>query len=148
MPIRFLAVLVAWLLAAGVALAQAGAVEVEDAWARATPGRAETGAVYLTIRAPAGDRLVGASTSIAAKAEVHKTEMSGMVMKMRAMPALEIPAGKPVTLQPGGLHIMLEGLKAPLREGQSFPLELNFAKAGQRQVTVVVEKPGAMGPKH
>jgi len=65
---------------------------------------------------------------------------------MRPLPALDIPAGKPVTLQPGGRHIMLEALKAPLRQGQSFPLELQFEKAGQRQVAVAVAPPGAMRP--
>ena len=134
------------LLAAGAALAQQGGVEVENAWARATPGSVRTGALYLTIRSPVADRLVGVATPVAQKAAVHLMEMSGMVMKMRPLPALDIPAGKPVTLAPGGLHIMLEGLKSPLKEGQSFTLDLDFAKAGARQVSVRVAAPGAMGP--
>jgi copper(I)-binding protein len=73
-------------------------------------------------------------------------EMSGMVMKMRPIASLDIPAGQPVTLKPGGDHVMLLGLNGPLREGQSFPLTLTFEKAGAREVTVAVEKPGAAGP--
>jgi copper(I)-binding protein len=72
--------------------------------------------------------------------------MSGMVMKMRPLASLDIPAGQPVTLKPGGDHIMLMGLNGPLREGQSFPLTLTFEKAGAREVTVAIEKPGAAGP--
>ena len=69
-----------------------------------------------------------------------------MVMKMRPLAGLDIPAGQPVTLKPGGEHIMLLGLNQPLREGQTFPLTLDFEKAGQRAVTVIVGKPGAAGP--
>jgi periplasmic copper chaperone A len=67
-------------------------------------------------------------------------------MRMRPLPSLDIPAGKPVTLQPGGLHVMLEGLKVPLRQGQSFPVDLQFEKAGRREVAVVVAASGAMHP--
>ena len=72
--------------------------------------------------------------------------MQGMVMKMRPITGLDIPAGQPVTLQPGGDHLMLMGLNQPLHEGQSFPLTLDFEKAGPRTVTVTVEKAGARGP--
>jgi len=73
-------------------------------------------------------------------------EMAGMVMKMRPLAGLDIPAGQSVTLKPGGEHIMLMGLNGPLREGQSFPLTLTFEKAGAREVTVPVGKAGAAGP--
>jgi len=73
-------------------------------------------------------------------------EMSGIVMEMRPITSFDIPAGQPVTLKPGGEHIMLMGLNGPLREGQSFPLTLTFEKAGAREVTVAVKKPGAAGP--
>ena len=69
-----------------------------------------------------------------------------MVMKMRPLAGLDIPAGQSVTLKPGGEHIMLMGLNGRLREGQSFPLTLTFEKAGAREVTVSVEKAGAAGP--
>ena len=134
------------LVFAGAAQAQTGQLEVAGAWARATPAKAETGIAYLTIRSPTADRLVSVSSPAAKKVELNSMEMSGMVMKMRPLASLDIPAGQPVTLKPGGDHVMLTGLNGPLREGQSFPLTLTFEKAGTREVTVAIEKPGASGP--
>ena len=131
---------------AGAALAQTGQLEVSNAWARATPAKAETGIAYLTIRSPTADRLVSVSSPVAKKVELNTMEMSGVVMKMRPLASLDIPAGQPVTLKPGGDHVMLTGLNGPLRDGQSFPLTLTFEKAGTREVAVAVEKPGAAGP--
>jgi copper(I)-binding protein len=134
------------LVVARAALAQPTQLDVANAWAGATPGKAENGAAYVTITSPAADRLVSASTPVAKKAELHTMSMQGMVMKMRPVSGVDIPAGQAVTLKPGGEHIMLMGLNQPLREGQSFPLTLNFEKAGPRTVTVTVEKAGAKGP--
>ena len=136
----------AGLVLATAALAQTNQLEVTSAWARATPAKAENGVAYLTIRSPTPDRLVSVSSPVAKKAELHTMSMEGMVMKMRPLAGLDIAAGQPVTLKPGGEHIMLLGLSEPLREGQSFPLTLTFEKAGMREVTVAVEKPGAGGP--
>ena len=145
MSFKFLA-LAASLVVASAALAQTTQLEVSNAWARATPGKAENGAAYLTIQSPTADRLLSLSSPVAKKAELHTMSMEGMVMKMRPLASLDIPAGQPVTLKPGGDHIMLIGLNGPLREGQSFPLTLTFENAGAREVTVAVEKPGAAGP--
>lgn len=134
------------LLAAAAASAQTGALQVKDAWARATPGKAETGAAYLTVESPADDRLTGASTPVAGKAELHEMTMQDGVMKMRALTGVDLPAGRAVVLKPGAVHIMLMGLKQPLRAGESFPLTLEFAKAGKREIAVAVEKAGAMAP--
>jgi periplasmic copper chaperone A len=142
---RLLAV-AACLVVAGAVLAQTGQLEVTSPWARATPAKAENGVAYLTIRSPTADRLLSVSSPVAKKAELHTMGMSGVVMKMRPLASLDIPAGQPVTLKPGGEHIMLLGLNGPLHEGQSFPLTLTFENAGAREVTVVVEKPGAAGP--
>ena len=136
----------AGLVVASAALAQPTQLEVDNAWAGATPGKAENGAAYVTITSPTADRLVSASSPVAKKAELHSMSMQGMVMKMRPITGLDIPAGQPVTLKPGGEHIMLMGLNQPLHEGQSFPLTLDFEKAGPRTVTVTVEKAGARGP--
>jgi copper(I)-binding protein len=138
----------ACLLIAGAAMAQTGQVELKDAWARATPGKAETGAAYLTIVSPSSDRLISVSTPVAKKAELHTMTTEGGVMKMRPLAGIDVPADQPVTLKPGGAHIMLTGLNQPLQAGQSFPLTLSFEKAGQREVTVAVEKPGAMSPEN
>jgi len=141
-------VFAACLLIAGAAAAQQGAVEVTDAWARATPGKAENGAAYLTIASPTPDRLTGLSTPAATAAELHMMTMeeivAGGVMRMRQLAGIDLPAGQKVALKPGGAHIMLVGLKQPLRPGQSFPMTLYFEKAGPREVTVIVEKAGAM----
>src|ERR1700740_1631653 len=145
MSFKFLA-FAASLVVASAALAQTSPLEVSNAWARATPGKAENGAAYLTIQSPTPDRLLSVSTPVAKKAELHTMSMEGMVMKMRPLTGVDIPAGQPVTLKPGGQHIMLVGLDAPLREGQFFPLTLTFEKAGTRTVSVAVEKPGANGP--
>ena len=136
----------AGLVLATAALAQTNQLEVTSAWARATPAKAENGVAYLTIRSPTPDRLVSVSSPVAKKAELHTMSMEGMVMKMRPLAGLDIAAGQPVTLKPGGEHIMLLGLSEPLLEGQSFPLTLTFEKAGMRELTVAVEKPGAGGP--
>jgi copper(I)-binding protein len=133
-------------LSASGAVAQDGNVEIKDAWARATPGGAQTGAAYVTIVAPAGDRLTGASTPAAKEAQLHTMTMDGGVMKMRQVDGIDLPPGKAVTLKPGGYHLMLTGLAKPLQEGQSIPLTLTFAKAGAREVNVTVEKIGATGP--
>ena len=145
MSFKFVALVVS-LVVASAALAQTNQLEVSNAWARATPGKAENGAAYLTIQSPTPDRLLSVSAPVAKKAELHTMSMEGMVMKMRPLANLDIPAGQPVTLKPGGEHVMLLGLDAPLREGQSFPLILTFEKAGTRTVTVAIEKPGAAGP--
>jgi len=129
-----------------MALAQSGNIEITGAWARATPGGAEAAAAYVTLDAPAGDRLTAVSTPAAQKAGIHEMSMDNGVMKMRPVDSVDLPPGQKVTLKPGGYHIMLTGLAKPLVEGQSFPLTLDFVKAGKREVMVSVQKVGAMGP--
>jgi hypothetical protein len=129
------------------AMAQSGQVKIGNAWARATPAGASTAAIYLTVEAPAADKLVSVSTPAAREADLHEMSMDNGVMKMRALPGgIELPAGQKVTLKPGGMHIMLSALTGPLKEGDNVPLTLNFAKSGAEQITVPVEKVGAMGP--
>jgi copper(I)-binding protein len=138
------------LLAAGLATiapAQPPPVEVQNAWARATAAGATAGGVFLTMMDKgAPDRLVSASTPVAAMAEVHETVNDNGVMRMRPVPALPVPANQPVELKPGGYHIMLMGLKQQLKDGETFPVTLTFEKAGSVTATVHVEKAGAMGP--
>jgi copper(I)-binding protein len=133
-------------LSAAGATAQSGNVTISDAWARATPGGAQTAAAYVTLQSADGDRLTGVATPTAQKAELHSMTMDGGVMKMRQVDGIDLPAGQAVTLKPGGYHIMLTGVAKPLQEGQSFPVTLTFAKAGTRDVTVTVQKAGSMGP--
>ncbi len=136
------------LAAQGPAVAQQSApVEVQGAWARATPPGASTGAIYLTLTSPSGDTLTSVSSPAAREASLHGMRMEGPVMRMRPVEGgLDLPAGKPVTLAPGGYHIMLDGLKAPLKPGQAVPLHLTFRKAPPLNVQAQVQPIGASGP--
>jgi copper(I)-binding protein len=138
--------LAAALLSSAGALAQSNPVKVENAWARATPPRAEVGAVYMTLTASGPDRLVGVSTPAAAKAEVHEMSTENGVMRMRETPGIMLPAGQPVVLGPGGYHVMLMGLKGPLKQGQTVPLHLTFASAPPVDVTAAVGDIGGSAP--
>ena len=117
-------------LAAASTWAQQGpTVKVEGAWARASvQGQRGTGA-FMQLTAKDGARLVRAESPAAGVAEVHEMKMEGDVMKMRAVPALELPAGKTVELKPGGYHVMLLDLKAPLAKDSTVPLTLVFQDA-------------------
>jgi len=140
------ATLAASLLATTAALAQSGTITVENAWSRAAmAGR--NGAVFLTIIDKGQpDSLVSASSPVADHVEVHESLMDQGVMKMRAVPALPVTAEKPVTLAPGGYHIMLMNLKQPLAEGDKVQVTLNFEKAGAVTTTAIVAKAGAPQP--
>ena len=138
---------------AGTALAQgfkAGPVDIEHPWARATASSARNGAAYMVLstHGPDGDRLLSASSPAADKAELHTHQMDNGVMKMRQVDAIEVAPGSPTALQPGGLHVMLFGLKQPLAQGKTFPLTLTFEKAGSVTVEVNVESAGAVTPPH
>ena len=128
-------------LALLAACGQGGAadIEVRDAWARPTRGDAP-GAVYVTIDNKGGenDRLVGAMTDRAAMAMVHQTELSDGVARMRMAGEINLPAGESIRMVPGGTHIMLEGLRSPLRTGDSFLLVLKFRSSPDEKVTVQV----------
>lgn len=119
-------------------------VKVEDPWARATPPGAKIGAAYMKITSGgAADRLVGASSPAAAKVELHVTEKKGDVMRMREVKAYDIPAKGSFELAPGGAHLMLVDLKAPLKEGAKVPMTLRFEKAGEVKVELQVRALGA-----
>lgn len=124
-----------------------GELVIYDAWARASAGPAPNGAAYVSIHnhGPA-DRLLGVSTPAAARSELHAHIMDGGVVKMRPSGPIDIAPEARVTLGPGGKHVMLMGLKAPLKEGGTFPLTLRFEKAGEITLTVSVLKVGDMGP--
>ena len=126
-----------------------GTLKATDAWARATAPGQEVGAVYLIVRngTSAEDRLVGGSTSAARSVEIHAMRMDGTIMRMRRQDGLDIPAGGSAELGPGGTHLMLVGLKAPLKAGAEIPLSLDFSGAGRKQVRVRVRPIGATGPR-
>ncbi|MCP5158184.1 MAG: copper chaperone PCu(A)C [Gammaproteobacteria bacterium] len=115
-------------------------IQVTESWARESPPTVTNGAVYMTLTntGSKNDRLLAGAGEIAEAIELHTHIMENHVAKMRQVTSIEIDAGKPTLLQPGGLHIMLIGLKNPLTVGQTFPLTLRFEKAGEivTQVTV------------
>jgi copper(I)-binding protein len=118
-----------------------GALEIQHPWARPTVAGQSAGGGYLAIRntGSAPDRLLGGTAAGAASVELHEMRMDGDVMRMREIKALELPAGKLVTLAPGGLHLMLTGLKAPLKIGDKLPVKLRFEKAGEVELVFHVE---------
>ncbi len=134
---------------AGVALLFAGAVyaqgiQVSDAWVRASvQGQKATGA-FMKIMAKDGAKLVGAASPVAGVAEVHEMKMDGDVMKMRAVPALDLPPGKTVELKPGGYHVMLMDLKAALPKDGTVPLTLVFKDAKGAESKLELKLPVAM----
>lgn len=139
---------VALLIAAAFpALAQETSIKVEQPWARATPGGASTGAVYMTLenKTSSADRLTGASSDVADKLQIHEMKVVNGTMTMRELAGgLPIPADGSVVLKPGSYHVMLIGLKKPLNAGETFPLTLTFEKAGKITVDVPVKAIGAM----
>ncbi len=121
---------------------RAGDLRISQTVARATAPMARTGAVYLTV-SNAGtlpDRLISASTAAAETVELHTTVREGNVMRMQPVPGIDVPAGQTVTLSPGGLHVMLIGLRGPLKDGSSLALSLTFQRAGRVDVTVPVSR--------
>jgi len=134
---------VLWLAPAAASAegARIGDLMITQPWIRATPNGALTGAAYLTIinRGATPDRLLGGSAAGAKALTPHAMSMSGGVMRMRVLSqGLVIPAGRTVTLGPGGDHLMLEGLTRAFRPGQSVPVRLRFSRAGEVTLTFLV----------
>ena len=126
------------LLASGAA-SGADLVEVHDPWARATVPGQTSGAVYMELVARENLRLIAIRTAAAESAEVHQMKMEQGMMRMRALPYLDLPAGKPVQLEPGGYHIMLFDLKRSLVAGQTLKLELTLEDGAKRRHRMQVE---------
>lgn len=144
MKLNFVHILVA-ALALGSASLYAQTVEVQGAWARATvPGQTASGA-FMKITAKEGAQLVGADSTAAEVVEVHEMRLEGNVMRMRAAPVIELPAGQTVELKPGGYHVMLMDLKAPLKAGSQLPLTLTFKDAKGVESKVRLQVPVRTG---
>jgi copper(I)-binding protein len=147
---RILIAALVW-AAAGSALAQ---VNISSAWARSTvPGQGGTG-VFMTLVSKDGGKLVGAGSPVAGVVELHEMAMDNNVMKMRAIPALDLPAGREVQLKPGGYHVMLLDLKRPLKVGEKVQIELRLETRDGKRITQPVEvevrstAPGQDAHKH
>lgn len=126
---------------------RAGKVVIDHPYATPTPTAATTGAVYFRALQNQGselEKLVGARCTFAESVEIHQMTMDGDVMRMRALPALELPPGQELRPRHGGpLHLMLVGLRRPLLVGDRFALELEFERAGRKEVVVWVQQPRA-----
>ena len=127
---------------------RAGSLEIDTPWARASVGTSRPTAAYLTIRntGDRADQLLSITTPAAGHAETHAMVHEDGVMKMRAAGPVEIPAGGEVQLAPGGLHVMLMQLSAPLEEGGTLPLTLVFETAGEVAVEAPIASIGADAP--
>jgi copper(I)-binding protein len=121
-------------------MARAQDLRIEDAYARPSIGAATTGAAYLTVtnHGSTPDKLREVVSEVAKRSELHMHAMKGEVMTMRPVGCLLIPAGGSVAMAPGGLHVMLTGLAAPLKPGEQFPMRLKFDRAGEIAVNVMV----------
>lgn len=113
-------------------LGRAHALEITDAWARASVPGAQVGAAYLQIVSPVKARLVAVSSPACARVEIHQSSMENGTMRMRQMQSLDLPAGQRVELKPMGTHLMLMDLKAPLKAGERITLELVVQTRGKR----------------
>jgi periplasmic copper chaperone A len=123
-----------------------GAVTIEHPWSRTTPDGAEVASGYLSIKnvGDSPDRLVSATAEIAGHTGIHQMSMSDGMMQMRELTeGLAIPAQGSVTFEPASYHLMFEGLKRPLKEGETFSGTLTFEKAGTVSVTFDVKGLGA-----
>ena len=112
---------------------------VKEAWVRGTVAQQKATGMFAQISSAAGGRLVAVASPVAGVAEIHEMAMDGNVMKMRALPALDLPAGKTVELKPGGYHVMLMELKQELKAGDVVPVTLVVEGADKKRETIEVK---------
>ena len=129
--------LLAVLLLAAAAGAH-GQVEARAAWVRRTVVGQTTAGAYMELTSDRRARLLGAESPAAGSAEIHQMTMEGNVMRMRAVPRLELPPGKTVELKPGGHHMMLVDLKRPLKKGDLVPIRLKVELSDKTVKTIQV----------
>ncbi len=134
-------------LACAVGATAAGAQTVAtDPWVRATvPGQKATG-LFVELKSPTAARLTGGNSPVAASVEVHEMTMDGGVMRMRAIPSLNLLAGQPVTLKPGSYHLMLMGLKDTVKAGDTVPVTLTIERDGGKTEALEVRAPVLLKP--
>jgi hypothetical protein len=148
-PTALMPALLAVLSFSATAYAQ---VSVGDPWVRATVPQQRATGMFAQVTAAQGGKLVAASSPVADVVEIHEMAMDNNVMRMRAVPGLDLPAGKPVDLKPGGFHVMLMGLKQQVKEGETVPVTLVIeGKDGKREnveVRAPVRALAAQGGPH
>lgn len=141
-----LLVLAAFALAA-CGVAQTQGLHVENGWASPTPGGVNVSAGYLTIvnDSDTADRLTAAASPRAASVDLHEMSMDGPVMRMRTAESVAIPAHGRVTLAPGEMHLMFNGVSTPFAENERIPVQLTFEHAGMVSVELPVSR---TAPEH
>ncbi|MFO1273603.1 MAG: copper chaperone PCu(A)C [Rubrivivax sp.] len=114
---------------------------VKDPWVRGTVAQQKATGMFAQVTSANGGKLVSASSPVAGVVEIHEMAMEGNVMKMRAIPGLDLPAGKAVDLKPGGYHVMLMDLKQQLKAGDTVPVTLVIEGKDGKRETVEVKAP-------
>ncbi len=136
-PIRHIA-LAALALAVSAAQAQ---TTVKEPWVRGTVAQQKATGAFMHLTSAQGGKLVSASSPSAGVVEIHEMVMEGSTMKMRAIPGLDLPAGKSVELKPGGYHVMLMDLKAPMKAGESVAITLVVEGKDGKKESIEVKAP-------
>ena len=128
-------------------IATVGDILITEIWARTTPKTAKTGAAFFIIKnnGKTDDTLIGVSSGLAKKTEIHQSFMKKGIMKMRHVGKVAVPAGGVAILKPGSFHIMFIGLYNPINKGDEFPLILTFEKSGILKIMVKAQKPKSKG---
>jgi copper(I)-binding protein len=126
---------------AACSFAASAQTTVAEPWVRGTVAQQKATGMFAKITSAQGGKLVAAASPVAGVVEIHEMAMEGTTMKMRAIPALDLPAGKAVELKPGGYHVMLMDLKQPLKEGDTVPVTLTIEGKDGKKETVEVKAP-------
>ncbi|NMG75540.1 copper chaperone PCu(A)C [Aromatoleum diolicum] len=134
-------ILAAVLLSFAVSIPALAEVKIEEPWVRATVAQQKATGAFMRITAPQDARLVSAKSPVAGKVEIHEMVLENDVMKMRPVAAVELPAGKPVELKPGGHHVMLLELKRPLSPGDDVPISLVVEGSDGKRETLELAAP-------
>ncbi len=127
------------LLFVGAGHAQSDAPKISEVWVKSTLPGAAVSAAYMQIQSSKATRLVKVDTPAAGLVELHNMTMKDGVMEMKAMDAVEVPAGKSVTLKPGGMHVMLMNVKKPIKAGDKVALTLTFEGADKKPLVVKLD---------
>lgn len=141
---RFFLISAAFIGLLFITQSSAAQIEVENAWTRATAPNAKTGAAYMVLKnnGSTDDKLIGAESDVAKKTQIHTAEMKDGMMNMHRVEFILVPGGGSAELKPGGYHVMMMGLKQPLKEGREVHITLKFENAGEIKVTAPVKKAG------
>lgn len=136
-----------WSLASALPVTAGAAVGASNVWSRATPPATTVGVVYADLIAEVADELIGVDAGgVAERAEVHVSSNEGGTMKMRPLTSVSLPAGQRIRFQPGGMHVMLIGLRQPLVAGATIALTLKFRNAAALRIEAKIIGPGELEP--